>query len=228
MELDKNKQYLVYNYNGSPVAIATRNDSFIISGGTQESPGSLPLTLDEIMQVNNNCNVFKYGLLWFEKEYEDAIYDYLRIKNYKEILTDDEIRDILVHPTSEGLKKILSITNDTYFNRVRGIHIGLKNSTDISSRIDRMIDTRYKEIMNKKATTSIIISTDISKEETSCESDERVKALENKIEQLTDFIMKLTGQNPDASKEPVDDSNADSKQDKPKTRKSKVSETSKE
>lgn len=191
MALDKNKQYLVLNYNSSPVAIATRHDSFIVKGGTSDGAGSLPLTLEEIMQVNNNSVVFKYGVLWFEKDYEDEIYNYLRIKDYKNILTDDEIRDILVNPTPDGLKKILSISNDTYFNRVRGIHIGLKNSTDIPSRIDRMIDERYREIMAKKATTSIVISANTKPEKGKNDPDE-VAAMRNEIAELKALIMAMT------------------------------------
>jgi hypothetical protein len=38
--LDKNKTYLVLNYNGSPVAVSTRHESYIIPGGS--SPALSP------------------------------------------------------------------------------------------------------------------------------------------------------------------------------------------
>ena len=92
--LDKNKTYLVLNYNGSPVAVSTRHESYIIPGGSSESPSSMPLSVDEIVQINSNSNVFKMGLLWFEEEFQEDLYKECRIRNWKNILTDSEIEDI--------------------------------------------------------------------------------------------------------------------------------------
>ena len=72
--LDKNKTYLVLNCNGSPVAVSTRHESYIIPGGSSESPSSMPLSVDEIVQINSNSNVFKMGLLWFEEEFQEDLY----------------------------------------------------------------------------------------------------------------------------------------------------------
>ena len=95
--LDKNKTFLVLNYNGSPVAVSTRHESYIIPGGSSESPSSMPLSVDEIVQINSNSNVFKMGLLWFEEEFQENLYKECRIRNWKDILTDSEIEDIILH-----------------------------------------------------------------------------------------------------------------------------------
>lgn len=157
MELDNNKQYLVYNYSTSPVAVSTRFDSYTIPGAKDGEPTAFPLTLDEIMFINNNSGVFKYGLLWFEESVADAIFEKLRIRNHDKILTDAQIKDILVSPTVDGLNTLISIDNDAYFNRVRGIYLYLKNTTGLSSKVSEVIEKRYREIRDKKKTSDIHI-----------------------------------------------------------------------
>lgn len=99
MELDNNKQYLVFNYSTSPVAVSTRYDSYSIPGAKDGEPTAFPLTLDEIMYINNNSGVFKYGLLWFEDDIANAVYKKLRIRNSEKILTDAQIEQILMSPS---------------------------------------------------------------------------------------------------------------------------------
>ena len=89
--MDKTKTYLVLNYSTSPVGIRTRNDSFVIEGGNSDEPTSMPFTLDEIIQINSGSRVFTSGLLRFEKEYEKDIYEELRIRDWQNIMTDEEI-----------------------------------------------------------------------------------------------------------------------------------------
>src|SRR5699024_12759296 len=50
----------------------------------------------EIISANANGGAFRNGLLFFEPEHEDAIYQTLRIKDYKNILKDWEIEDIIL------------------------------------------------------------------------------------------------------------------------------------
>lgn len=190
MELNQNKQYLVFNYCSSPITVATRHDSHIIPGGTHEEPSTFPFTLEELAFINNNSGVFKYGLLWFEEEYAPALYDYLRIRDYDKIMTDEQITDMLLHPTPDGLQAILDITNDVYFNRVRGIYTHLKNTRDISGRVGRLIAARYKEILNKKLTSSITIErTQVNSESPS--SNKQVAALEERINNLEGLLNKI-------------------------------------
>lgn len=189
MELNSNKQYLVYNYSPSAVAVATRYNSYTIPGGTHEQPSSFPLTLEEIMFINNSSSVFKYGLLWFEEQYAEALYEKLRIHNYKDILTDDEIEYILLNPTSEGLRRLIGITSDTYFNRVRGVYIRLKNTADVSTRVGKVIDLRYEELRDKKIKTAIVIEDRIKG---SVPSDKETEELRSKVNELTAMVEKLT------------------------------------
>lgn len=157
--MDKTKTYLVLNYSTSPVGIRTRNDSFVIEGGNSDEPTSMPFTLDEIIQINSGSRVFTSGLLRFEKEYEKDIYEELRIRDWQNIMTDEEIEKIIKEPTIEGLQKILDIKVEIYFERVYGVFIGLLNAGyPISQKVQNIMKARRHEFSRNIKTTKIQIT----------------------------------------------------------------------
>ncbi len=217
MELDNNKQYLVFNYSTSPVAVSTRYDSYSIPGAKDGEPTAFPLTLDEIMYINNNSGVFKYGLLWFEDDIANAVYEKLRIRNSEKILTDAQIEQILTSPTADGLNTLISIDNDAYFNRVRGIYLRIKNTVGLSSKVSEVIDKRYREIRDKKKTSDMHI------QEMAKPSNE-VKELREQIEALQKAILEMQGKAVGTAPEPTND---ETPEVKPEPKKAKSAARSK-
>lgn len=186
--LDKNKTYLVLNYSGSPIAVSTRHESYIISGGNSEEPASMPLSVDEIVQINSNSPVFKIGLLWFEEEFQEELYKECRIRNWENILRDKEIEDIILHPTLEKLERLLSIENEQYFERCYGIYIGLKNSNhSIKQNVENVMLARRKELRNRKYKTGILLT----KKETNVVSEEALKETQEQNVKLTKEVDEL-------------------------------------
>lgn len=186
--LDKNKTYLVLNYSGSPVAVSTRHESHIIPSGNSEEPASIPLSVDEIVQINSNSPVFKIGLLWFEEEFQEELYKECRIRNWENILRDKEIEDIILHPTLEKLERLLSIENEQYFERCYGIYIGLKNSNhSIKQNVENVMLARRKELRNRKYKTGILLT----KKETSVVSEEVLKETQEQNVKLTKEVDEL-------------------------------------
>ena len=156
MAISKTKNYLVLNCSPSQVAISTKYESYLVPGGTPESPGTLPLTFDEIAVVNSTSPVFKIGLLRFEHKEEEEMYDALSIVGWRDILTEEKIEAILLHPTKEDLERILAIDNIAYFERIRGVLIGLKSAgVDVSNRIDNLIEKRRVELAKHQRKTAI-------------------------------------------------------------------------
>lgn len=163
MALQKERTYMVLNYNSSPIALTTKNGSFLLEGGTRTNPAVLPMTIDEIVTANTNGYAFKYGFARFEEEFQEDIYQEIRIHNWKEILTDEEIEYIIVHPTAENLERIIAIENEIYFGRVVGVHFGLKSIfADISPKVDLVIEQRKTELRNKQRKSEIVISKSVS------------------------------------------------------------------
>lgn len=156
MAISKTKNYLVLNHSASPVGVSTKYDSFLVDGGSVESPGSLPLSFDEIAVINSKSQVFKIGVLRFEPEHEEELYEALAIPRWREIMTQQQIEEALVSPTMDTTQKILDIENDAYFERVRGAMVGLRNAgVDITVKMERMIEQRREELARRQRKTSI-------------------------------------------------------------------------
>lgn len=191
MALERAKNYLVLNYNPSAVAVRTRFESYLIPGGTQAEPASMPFNLDEIAAINSGSNAFKIGLLWFEPEYEEEIYNELRITNWRNILTDDDIKDILLNPTMEGLQKVIDIDVDAYFERVRGIFVHLRNTgADISTKVETVINGRYKELVNRKRESAIRLAPVAPKENPS-EMRKQVEEMKAQLSEMEELKRQL-------------------------------------
>ena len=148
----------------------------------------MPLSVDEIVQINSNSNVFKMGLLWFEEEFQEDLYKECRIRNWKDILTDSEIEDMILHPTLEKLERLLSIEKEQYFERCYGIYIGLKNSNhSIKKNVENVMLTRRKELRNRKYKTGILLT----KKETPVVSEEVLKETQEQNAKLTQEVDEL-------------------------------------
>lgn len=150
----------VLNYNENKVSVmVSPTESFTFEPSIDgEIPSVIPMTFEQIRYANN-YNTFRGGFLFFEESREKEIYEELGINNWEGILNNKEIREILLNPSFEGLKKIVDIKDSAVFERVRAAFHKLKSegTNDVSVRVQQIINTRYKELQNKKVNTSIIL-----------------------------------------------------------------------
>lgn len=178
------KTYNVLNYTTSPVSIIiNRHDSILIEKGSDDSPTIYPLTESEILYANNTTNAFKSGILRFEPEYEEQLYDLCRIRNWKEIMTNKEIENIFINFKLDTFKELIKITDASYFNRIYGVFIGLRNAgLSIPKNVEQAMSLRYKELANG-ITHSKIVLTPVSQNKEN-EKDNEINALKAEIENL--------------------------------------------
>lgn len=179
------KTYNILNYTTSPVAlIIGRNDSILIEAGSDDEPTIYPLTEAEILYANNTTDAFKSGILRFEPEYEEELYDLCRIRNWKEIMTNKQIEDIFVNFNREKFISLFSITNPSYFNRIYGIFIGLRNAgLSVPKNVEQAMAIRYKELANGVKHTKIILTPKDTET-----VDNEVDELKKEIESLKKII----------------------------------------
>ena len=187
--LDKTKEYIVLNYINSPVAISTKDSSYLIPGGSADNPAEFPLTLSELMYINSVSKIFQIGVLFFEPQDEEEVYEALRIRNWRDIMRDSEIDDIILRPTTELLQKIISIQDAMYFERIYGRYVYLKNlGKPISSIVADVFKKRKYEIVHGVINSKIVIKQqDIPASQISAQA-EQIAAMQKQIEQLTNII----------------------------------------
>lgn len=187
--IDKSGLFMVYNYGRSPVCVRTRYDSILFEGSDGNSPVSKPLSFEEIAYINSNTNAFKVGLLTFDEENQKELNEELRNRDWESVLTDEQIKDIILNPTADGLNKILAIKSHQYFDRVRGMHVYLSNKGyDISSKVTNTIRSRYQEIKKGILNTRI----EVVLKDSDNSSQKKINDLEAEIKALKEMLKQST------------------------------------
>ena len=178
-KIDKGGLYLIMNEGTSPVFVPSRTGGFMMPPSADGDPTVRQLYFSEIIEINSMCDLFRHGHLFFEKEYEEAIYEELRISNWKEILHNSDIEEILLNPTKDGLQRILDIKSPTYFDRVRGVYVGLKNSgANLTRNVIDLMEQRSIEVSRGIMTTKISLQPKNNQDNV---SNEALEAMQQKI-----------------------------------------------
>ena len=147
MSIKENVSIAVLNYNESNICIPTNSSTHILPPAVDGVPSVDYLSFAEINYVNGISDCFRTGLVQFEDKDKEEIYSALHFSDWKNIITNAEIKDILLNPTIEGLQKIIGVTNKSVFDRIRTIFVGLKENpdNDISNRVIKIMETRENE-----------------------------------------------------------------------------------
>jgi hypothetical protein len=151
----------VLNYSDSPISVPTqiRPEGYWFEPSRDGEPFVIPISFAEIRVANSQSEIFRNGRLRFEKEFEKDVYEKLGIYNWENILFTDDIKNIILNPTKEGLERLIKITNLSVFDKVRGLLISMKNTGkyDISQRVVDVINYRYQELYRNKKNSEIVI-----------------------------------------------------------------------
>lgn len=196
--LKETEKISVLNYNENRVSVVVApNKSYSFDPSPDGvTPTVIPMSLDEIRYANNS-SAFRNGVLFFDKNREEEVYEALNIMNWKDILTNSSIKEIILHPTYDGLTRLISIKDSASFERVRAVYQKLlvEGNHDISVRVEQIIKTRYKELLNRKVTTSIVLTKkDIPETVNSAEVDElkaQNAAMQEQMAQMQKLIEQM-------------------------------------
>lgn len=178
MDFKKQEYINVLNYSASYVILTTRDRQFTLNPAIDGVPSMTPMRPIEIEDVNSNSSIFRTGGARFESDVQKDVYEYLRILDWEDILFEDVIEDIILHPTMEKLQRIVDVKNVAVIERVKGILTVLKNSQkhDISTRVNDIINTRYNEVTHGKMNTGIALSSKDTVVKASVEDVNELKA----------------------------------------------------
>ena len=200
------KIYRILNYSGSPVAFRTREKGYLVSGGTMEEPSAILLDENELVEANYASRVFKDGLLFPEKNDAEEVYTLLRIPDWQNMLRDNEIEQIILHPTADGLRKLIAIDTVRGFERVWGILTMLRISfQDVPNQAYLTLNARHEELKKGIHKTEIVVS-DMPKdiENASEELKAENAGLRDENEKLREELEKLRTAAAAASAEPAE------------------------
>lgn len=148
MSIRENMAIPVLNYNNQYVYAVSNITTYEFAPSKDNVPTVCYISFPEIVYINSISDCFRTGLLEFPDDIKEEAYREIKFAGWKDIISNAEIRDILTSPTKEGIEKIIAITNQSVFGRVKSILVELKNSNsdDVSNRIIKIVDARWLEI----------------------------------------------------------------------------------
>lgn len=204
MSIKENVSIPVYNYNESNICIPTNISTHILPPAVDGVPSVDYLSFAEINYINGISDCFRTGLVRFDDNDKEEIYSALGFADWENILTNDEIREILLNPTIEGLQKIINVTNTSVFDRIRTIFVSLKENTDndISNRVIKIMETRELEFKRGIYKTQIVLKPkDVSEKPV---SNDEINAIKEQnamlMEQLAEMQKMIASLKSDKSK----------------------------
>lgn len=150
----------VLNYNENEVFVDSSKEHYKFNASRDgKTPSVIPISLSELQNICSNTDIIITGWLTFDDDVKEEVFKELRIANWKDILSNEDITDILTNPTMDGLQRIIDIENQTYFDRVRIIMFKLmKRGVDVTTKVSRIVEQRYDELRNRQRKSSIVLT----------------------------------------------------------------------
>ena len=186
----------VLNYNENEVFVDSSKEHYKFNASRDGvTPTMQNIPISELQYICSNTDVIVTGWLTFDEDEKDEIYTALRLPNWREILTNEDISNILTNPTMEGLQRIIYISNLTYFDRVRIVMFRLLNGgVDISSKVKNVVDRRYEELQKRQRVSSIILNPRIGEKKVSNEQVQELSEQNAKLQEQLDEMKKMMAQ----------------------------------
>lgn len=208
MSLKDNKVTLL-NYNPFIVSVPTETRTYMLDPCYDyDVPTLVNVSFSDVEYVNSRSNAFRTGLLFFKPEQQEELYKELSIFDWKNIITNKEIENILMNPSMEGLQKILDIKDEITFERVYCILVHLENSNvDLSNRVIKVIDARQKEFKRGKIKTEIVLQERVTKSVNMTDDVDSLKkqneTMAKQLENMQIMMAELLGKKTDNSEKKV-------------------------
>lgn len=185
----------VLNYNENDIFVHGSREHYKFNASRDgKTPSIVPIPFNELQYITSNTNVITTGWLTFDDDIKEEIYKELRIVNWKDILSNEDIVTILTKPTIEGLQKIIDIENQSYFDRVRIAMFKLMNDgVDVTTKVSRIVNQRYDELQKRQRKSNIILT----KKDTILSADkvkelsEQNASLQNQLDEMKKMMEQM-------------------------------------
>ena len=207
MQITNNTIVNVCSYMPVTIVASTNVEDYVFEPCMTDNPIIIPMSAVEVKEIHSKSKIFADGWLTFEADVEDEMYQYLKIKNGNEILNQIEIMNCIVSGNKEDVEKLINITSKGYFERVYGVYVALKQSNmyDISMRVAKALEYRYKELQRGIVNTQIKLSDSVKRDKQNesmqekdallQESQQKIATLEKQIQELMSAMSQLSPSN---------------------------------
>ena len=153
------KDIRVYNECPFQVNLVGQRRDYIFPPCLDGEPTMNFVDFEEIEYAHSRGKVFNIGLLIFAEEDREGMYEALGIKNWEDkVWFNNDIEDVIMHPTLEKMQRVIDIKEMITFERVRGMMVRFMNEKrDVSQNVINLINARYRELNAGNVTSKIVI-----------------------------------------------------------------------
>jgi uncharacterized coiled-coil protein SlyX len=188
----QNGRIRVYNYSRSHVgfpSIYNKGGVFIRGRSEDEEYVVERVHWDDIESENTKSDIFKVGALRFHPDEEDEIYAKLGIEDRENIMTDEELMNLLRKNDIETIKRISNINSMLLITRMKQMLFEMERAgMTPKNEIIAVVCERYDELTGgKQRNPDGMIARLLNKDEDQKRRDElekEVKNLANRIYEL--------------------------------------------
>lgn len=195
MKYNRDDMIDVYNYNQSVVCVKASNYSYMFPSADEvDNPSVIPVPYRDVEFINQTTKAFKEGLLRFGEDEQEELYQCLRVTDWENIFTRDDIINIIINPTADDFETIVNIKSLGIIEKFRGELYRLINTGehDISVRLQQIINARYDELLANKTQSDIVLKNTNAKTESV--KDKQISEMQAEMEKLRELVMKLTSE----------------------------------
>lgn len=184
------KDIRVYNECPFQVNLVGQRRDYIFPPCLDGEPTMNFVDFEEIEYAHSRGKVFTIGLLTFAEEDREGMYQALGVKDWQsKVWTNEQIEDIIMHPTLEKMQKVIDIRDLITFERVRGMMVRFANEKrDVSQNVINLVNARYRELNAGNVSSKIVIrAADV---EPNASKDE-VESLKRQLEEMKELMAKM-------------------------------------
>ena len=147
--------YNDYDYKVYAPSVVYRGQDYIFEPKIDEEPIITRVPYEDVCNINKRSNLFKRKVLRFTEEFEQDMYDALRInfeKVEKDTFSREEMQNMILNPNSYGANGVINIIKEIkdkdVINRFIAELVSLKNENcyDISERLELYLKARKDEL----------------------------------------------------------------------------------
>jgi len=184
------KDVRVYNECPFQVNLVGQRRDYIFPPCIDGEPTMNFVDFEEIEYAHSRGKVFNIGLLIFSEEDREGMYEALGIRNWQDkVWFNDDIKDIILHPTVEKMQRVIDVKDLITFERIRGMMVRFMNEKrDVSQNVINLVNARYRELNAGVSSSKIVIRpADI---EATVSADE-VADLKKQLADMQELVKKL-------------------------------------
>ena len=153
------KDIRVYNECPFQVNLIGQRREYIFPPCLDGEPTMNFVDFDEIEYAHSRYNQFSIGLLIFNEEDREGMYQTLGIKDWQnKVWFNSDIEDIIMHPTLDKMQRVIDIKESITLERVRGMMVRFINEKrDVSQNVINIVNQRYRELSSGNVKSKIVI-----------------------------------------------------------------------